>query len=224
MNLKELLGEELYNQVVEKIGTGDHEILVNNKKENTYVPKTRLDMVLNQKKLLAEQVDSLEIKIDEMSKDVSNVEALKTQLQTAQDDIVKAKEEVKDVKRDAEIRFAIAESGAKKKDLVTKLIVSDKITFKEDGTIEGLKEQIEELKKEAPELFIKTQPEGKPTPNEGGKGEQDNNEDPQDDQNKGGTGSPGNGGKGGQGSKPSSIGEKLAKMRATSSPEVDYFK
>lgn len=223
MNLKELLGEELYNQVIEKVGK-DNELLLNNKKENTYVPKSRLDSVIGQKKILSEKVDDLEIQLQEMGTDVNNVEALKTQLKTAQDEITTAKHEVEVIKKEAEIRLAITESGAKKKDVISKLLDLDKIKIKEDGTLDGLKEQIEALKTDVPELFVSAQPNPNPAqPQESEQGNDPNVQPPNPAQPQGGTGSPGKGGTAG-GGKVESIGAKLAKKRATAVPDFDYFK
>lgn len=220
MNLKEILGEELYNQVLEKVGK-ENELLLNNKKENTYVPKSRLDSVIGQKKVLSDKVDDLEIKLQEMQGDMTNVETLKTQLKTAQDDITTAKKEVEVIKKEAEIKLAITESGAKKKDVISKLLDLDKIKIKEDGTIEGLKEQIEAIKTDVPELFVSAQP--NPNPNPAPTGDDGKGTDPQPPNPQGGTGSPGKGGPTG-GGKPESIGAKLAKKRASAVPEIDYFK
>lgn len=230
MDLKELLGEELFTQVQAKLGN-DTELLVNNKKESNYIPKSRFDSVLGQKKVLSDKIDNLEIQLEEMKGDVANVETMKTQLQQAQDDIVQAKQEVTNVKKQAEIKYAIAQSGAKKTELVAKLLIEDKITIKDDGTIEGLEEQIKALKTEVPELFTAT-PQAN---NQGGNGGgTDPNKKPNDEggetgekgdntQIEGGTGSPGNGGAGGAG-KTESIGAKLAKKKASAVTQVDYFK
>ena len=238
MELKELLGEELYDQVMAKLAEDKNnkniELLVNDKKENTYIPKSRFDTVIQQKKALGDKVDELEIQIEEISNSSEDVEAIKTQLAEAQTKLSDAKTEVQNIKKDAEIKLAIASSGAKKSDLIAKLLDASKVTLKEDGTVEGLKEQLESIKQDVPELFNVISPAGgKPgTPSGGsqggseGAGEDDSNGNNGGEGGTpaGGTGNPGKGGKGSKG-KVETIGERLAKRRVAShSPEVDFFK
>lgn len=229
MDLKELLGEELFTQVTEKLGKHKNiELLVNDKKENSYVPKSRLDTVIKQKGALSDKVDELEVQLEEMRTGEADIESLKAQLQDAQTKIADAKAESTKIRKDSEIKLAIAGSGAKKSDLITKLLDADKVVIKEDGTVEGLEEQITALKEEAPELFgvINTQPQGgtagKPARGSGEGSDGDDGEEAS--QNPGGTGNPGKGGNGRKG-KVETIGERIAKRRvATHSPEVDFFK
>lgn len=54
MDLKELLGEELYSQVVDKLG--DKKLMVD---DGNFIPKHRFDEVNNQKKELKAEVDKL---------------------------------------------------------------------------------------------------------------------------------------------------------------------
>ena len=63
MNLKEVLGEELYNQVKEKVG--DKELFVN---DGTYIPKKKFDDLNDDKKKIKEQLDDANKKIEELSK------------------------------------------------------------------------------------------------------------------------------------------------------------
>ena len=63
MNLKEKLGEELYSQVVEKLG--DTKIMID---DGNFIPKSRFDEVNTQKKELKEQVDTLNKNLQENNK------------------------------------------------------------------------------------------------------------------------------------------------------------
>lgn len=63
MDFKELLGEELYSQVKEKIG--DKKIMVD---DGNFIPKSRFDEVNSQKKELKEQVDNLNKNLNENNK------------------------------------------------------------------------------------------------------------------------------------------------------------
>ena len=61
--LKEILGEELYNEVKEKIG--DKELIINN---GTYIPKSKFDTLNETKKDLEEQLKTTNEKVQELSK------------------------------------------------------------------------------------------------------------------------------------------------------------
>lgn len=61
--MKELLGEELYNQVKEKIG--DKELIIN---DGTYIPKAKFDDLNNDKKDLKKQLEEANTKIENLSK------------------------------------------------------------------------------------------------------------------------------------------------------------
>lgn len=87
MDLKEILGEELYQQVSQKLG--DKKIMVD---DGNFIPKSRFDEVNNQKKELKEQVDTLNKTLKDNSKDIEKFKAaaegnteLQKQLQEYQD-------------------------------------------------------------------------------------------------------------------------------------------
>lgn len=73
MDLKELLGEELYSQVKDKIG--DKKLMID---DGNFIPKSRFDEVNNQKKELKEEVDTLNKTLQSNAKDF---EALKKSAQ-----------------------------------------------------------------------------------------------------------------------------------------------
>lgn len=89
MDLKEILGEELYSQVTAKLG--DKKIMID---DGNFIPKNRFDEVNNQKKELKEQVDTLNKTLQTNNKDFEKFkkaaegnEELQKQLQEYQDKI-----------------------------------------------------------------------------------------------------------------------------------------
>lgn len=60
--MKELLGEELYNQVKEKIG--EKELIIN---DGSYIPKKKFDDLNNDKKDLQKQLEEVNAKVQELS-------------------------------------------------------------------------------------------------------------------------------------------------------------
>lgn len=80
--MKELLGEELFNQVKEKIG--DKELIIN---DGTYIPKKKFDDLNNDKKDLQKQLEEVNAKVQELSstdaeKFQKEIDELKTKYET----------------------------------------------------------------------------------------------------------------------------------------------
>ncbi len=180
--LKELLGEELYKQVKEKLG--DTKVM---KDDGNFIPKSRFDEVNNQKKELKQQVDSLKdisTKYDELQKDVSKwkeeaeqVPSLKKKMEEwessskdLEEKLGKANEQIesfstkeqeyqsklKDAQIDAAIEKQLIQNNAKYPDLISSKFDRDKLEIAEDGTIKGLDEQIKTIQESYKELFGET--------------------------------------------------------------------
>ena len=153
MNLKEVLGEELYNQVKEKVG--DKELFVN---DGTYIPKKKFDDLNDDKKKIREQLDNANKKIEELSK--VNAEDLQKEVddwkkkyeedtKKLNDDISKREREylVNDLVRD--LKFS---SESAKKAFKSELASKDlKI---EDGKLIGFDDYLNSYKKNDPQAFI----------------------------------------------------------------------
>jgi predicted phage tail protein len=158
--MKELLGEELYNQVKEKIG--DKELIIN---DGTYIPKAKFDDLNNDKKDLKKQLDEANTKIESLSK--VNTEDLqkeiddwKTKYETdtnaLNDKISKREREyiINDLTRD--IKFS---SNSAKKSFMEDLANKDlKI---ENGKMLGFDDYLTSYKEQDAGAFLTEKPESK---------------------------------------------------------------
>ena len=123
-----------------------------------FIPKARFDEVNNEKKKLEGDLRDRDGQLETLKSSVGDNEELKKQIETLQADN-KAKDEthaaeIKQLKIDAAIETVLIGAKAKNNTAVKALLKDlDKAEFDEDGTIKGLAEQIEGLKKSDPYLF-----------------------------------------------------------------------
>lgn len=203
-DLKELLGEELYNQVQAVLAdNADYTVLVDAKKTPTFIPKTRFDEVNNQKTQYKEQNDQLVKDLETMKESAKGNEKLTAELEKTKLKLQSTEQQMTKVQLDAKISLAIHDTDAKNEKLITALIDREKIKFNDNGEIEGLDDQLKALKESDSYLFNLT-PEG----GEGKGGEKGGNPNVG-----GGTGNIGSGANGGGQGKPETIGAMLAKQK-----------
>lgn len=159
MNLKELLGEELYNQVKEKLG--DKELIVN---DGSYIPRSRLNEVTEQRDEYKSMLDERNTQLEELKKKAQGNEDLQAkieELQSKNEETVQEYEsKLSAQKFDFELEKAIREAGARNPKAVKALLNTAEIKL-EDGKLSGLEAQMEKLKKEEDYLFGETGLKGK---------------------------------------------------------------
>lgn len=147
MNLQEILGEELFNQVSETLkGKGkdgkDLELAITNNGE--WIPREKFN---SEKKILEEQIKSRDSQLVELQKAAKGNEDL---LET----IKNMKKANEDALIDSELKLAFVKNGAEKYfDLLSAKIDKTKFEIAEDGSIKGIDEQLNILKTDYSELF-----------------------------------------------------------------------
>lgn len=125
----------------------------------SYIPKTRFDEINDQKKKLELDVKERDKQLDDLKKSAGDNEELKKQIETLQKDN-KAKEDkyaedMKKLKIDMAVDIALTNAKAKNKTAVKALLKDlDKAEINDDGTVKGLKEQIESLIKSQDSSFL----------------------------------------------------------------------
>lgn len=134
--------------------------------------KEQIDSIMNLHKVDAEQYKKdIEAKDTEISaRDTKISDLSNTVKQFDGVDVSKLQQEVKDweakyhddltaAKKDSAIKLAIASSKAKSEKALMAFIDTDIVKVNEDGTVTGLKEQLENIKKENGFLFNDEKPE-----------------------------------------------------------------
>lgn len=166
MSLKELLGEELFNQVTEKLG--DKKIDIVN--DGNWIPKDKFNSLNETKKDLETQLNTANTTIADLKKANKDNEELQSKIQQYEKDLetLKAESEtkIKNLTLDNAIKLALKDNKAKFDDLLIGKVDREKLVIKEDGTIEGLDEQIKGLKETYKDLFV--EPVSGATPNNKG--------------------------------------------------------
>lgn len=146
------LTEEQATKVLEA-----HTTAINGK----YIPKERFDEVNTKKQQLETSVSERDKQLEDLKKSTGDVEALKTQIQTLQNDN-KTKEEaykveLSNLKKNNALDLALTGAKVKNNKAIKALLDGEKIKLKDDGTLEGLSEQLEAIKKSDAYLFEETQ-------------------------------------------------------------------
>lgn len=142
--LKEFLGEELYAQVEAKL-KGNDKVKLANLAGGDYISKSKYN----------DDIQSRDTKISELSETVKkfdgvDVKALQNSVTEWEN---KYKNDLAAEKLNNAIELQIATSGCKNSKMLKACLDSSIIKLNDDGTLTGLKEQLENVKKESPFLF-----------------------------------------------------------------------
>jgi hypothetical protein len=153
-DLLKVLGEELYNQVLEKIGNQKIGFL------DGYIPKTRFDEVNEKLKTSKEQIEKFSGQIEETKELLSKSEEYKTKFEELESKYNTSKLEyetnISNITKKSAIEKRLLEEGAKH----TKLIMSDinMNNIKIDGeNLIGLDDEIKRAKENYNDLFVQKQ-------------------------------------------------------------------
>jgi len=164
--LKDVLGEELYKQVEEKL-KGNDKIKLANLAEGKYVGKDKFDAETEKVKDYQKQIGDRDKQLKGLQEKAKGNEDFENTIKTLQDDNKTTKKTYEDKllaqSRDHAIEDALRAAKAKNPKAVRALLKDGDIKYK-DGELEGLKPQLDELKKnEAYQFDI-------PNPDTGGGG------------------------------------------------------
>ena len=149
--LKELLGEELYSQVTEKLG--DKKIMVD---DGNFIPKSRFDQVNQAKKELEVQLKDRDTQLADLSKNNKDNESLLNQIKDLQalnkQTTTDYENKINQMQFDYALDGALTNAKSKNNKALKALLDMNSIKYQE-GKFEGLQEQIEALQKDASYLF-----------------------------------------------------------------------
>lgn len=164
-NISELLGEELYGQIKDKLGD-DNELVISN--NGQWIPKAKFDSINTDLKTYKDQISGLNTTIKDLQGKAGDNTELSNKLQAMQDDIAKKEAEIKDVKIDGSIKMEIAKLDPKDMAEIMVHIKRDQCYLSEDGKVmikdgEGsiaVTEKIKEIHESKPYLFNTSDPKG----------------------------------------------------------------
>lgn len=156
MTLKELLGEELYNQVMEKVGD-KHKIAIVS--DGNWIPKDKFDAVNNEKNEYKQQVESLNQKLTELDGKLKDNEEAQQTIEALKQQIEDKEQELAQTRKINAIKFEILKANPRDVADILPHIDSDVVKI-EDGKVLGLEEQIKALKESKAYLFNDEEPSG----------------------------------------------------------------
>lgn len=162
MDLKELLGEELYNQVVEK--AGDNKVAVVS--DGNWFPKDKFDTVNNENKDLKQQISDRDTQLEDLGKKVKDNDELTAEIDRLTNENKTATQELQDKLDKQAFEFSLdkALSNAKVKNSKAVKALLDTDSIKLDGeTLLGLDDQLKAIKESDGYLFEEEQQPGKPS-------------------------------------------------------------
>jgi DNA-directed RNA polymerase alpha subunit len=159
MDLKELLGEELYNQVVEK--AGDNKLAVVS--DGSYIPKDKFNEKNDEVKDLKQQLKDRDTQLDDLKTKAAGNEELTNQIETLKSENEQTTNDFQAKLDKQAFDFALERSLSKEKAKNPKAVKAllDTESIKLDGDkLLGLDEQLKSLKENEAYLFDEEQPGG----------------------------------------------------------------
>lgn len=151
--LKDILGDDLYKQVKEKLG--DTEVIVVDPND-PMVPKRRLDEVIAERNRYKEMVEERDSQLTDLKTWAKDNEVLKAQIAELQAKNKQVTEDYEKQLKDQRFAFAIeravAKADARNVKAVVALLDTSKISLDGENLL-GFDEQIAALKKSDPYLF-----------------------------------------------------------------------
>lgn len=156
MDLKELLGEELYNQVVAK--AGDKKLAVIS--DGNWIPKQKFDDANEEKKQYKAQVDTLNQQLGELQGKLKDNEGATATIEQLKQQIADKETELANTRKTNAIKLEVLKSNPNDVADILPHLKQDVVTIGEDGTIAGLEDQLKGLRESKPYLFKEVDPIG----------------------------------------------------------------
>lgn len=155
--LRTHLGDELYEQVEEKLGSldGFHVIPTN---DGSWLPKSKLDAEIDKRKTLQTTINGLTTELNDAKKRIEESSTLQTKVDKLTKDLEDRDKSITQMKRSGKIRDALVKAKVRDASIVEKLLDGDKIGEDDKGNLTGLDEQLKALQETSGYLFDTNQP------------------------------------------------------------------
>ena len=155
MTLEQLLELGLSEDIAKKVIEAHQAAIKDN-----YVPLTRFNEVNEGKKQYKEQVDNLNKELGKLQKQLEDNQGATETIENLKKQIKDKEEEMAKIRKQNAIKFEVLKANPNDVADILPHLKDDTITIAEDGTITGLKEQLENLKENKPYLFKQVEPQG----------------------------------------------------------------
>lgn len=154
--LEQILGEELYSQVKEKLGDKKIDIV----SDGNWIPKAKFDDVNTEKNEYKTQIDNLNQELGKLKEKLKDNDNANETIADLQKQIADKEIELEKTRKSNAIKLEVLKANPNDVADILPHLKDDTITIAEDGTITGLKEQLESLKESKPYLFKEVEPQG----------------------------------------------------------------
>ena len=160
MDLKKLLGEELFEQVeakLKEVDDKDVELFIASENDGDFVRRNRLNEESDKVKELRSQLQDYDTQIEELKKHADASSELQDKIKEIQDakkeEVEALSNKLKQKTLDNEVEKELIKRKARNPKAVKALLDNDTIKLEEDDSIIGLSEQLDKLQESDDYLF-----------------------------------------------------------------------
>lgn len=154
--LEDILGEELYKQVTEKLGDEEIAIVSNGQ----WIPKTKFDGINEEKKEYKNQVDDLNKQLGGLQGKLKDNDDAANTIDNLKQQIADKEKEMTSIRKTNAIKLEVLKASPNDVADILPHLKNESINTAEDGAITGLKEQLDVLKENKAYLFKEEGPDG----------------------------------------------------------------
>ena len=160
--LKEILGDELFKQISEKLkaynenpDNKDRQIKLANLTEGNFIPKQQFDSVTAENQTNAQKLTEANALIEQLKKSAKGDEALQTKISEYQIKVAELETELVKAKINAAVKVGLMSANAVDVDYLTYKLgeKGEKLELDEQGNIKGWNDKISALKTQFPTMF-----------------------------------------------------------------------
>lgn len=155
--LEDILGEDLYKQVTEKLGDKRKIDIVN---DGRWFPKEKFDAVNEENKGYKKQINDLNQELGKLKGKIKDNDDVEQTIKDLQEKINDKEKEMDSIRKTNSIKFEVLKANPNDVADILPHLKEDIINIAEDGTITGLEEQLNTLKETKAYLFKEVEPQG----------------------------------------------------------------